>query len=797
VVDNKSLDLLEFPKIREILAEHTSFSASRHLALNLKPASEPETVSELLRQSAEARHLLSMQPGLSIGEVTDVREIVHTAAKGVIIEPQSLTDIQNTLAGARHLQANLGKLQEQLPSLWATTRQIVELPELEHDIARCIGPRGEILDSASAQLGNLRYEAKTLRQRLLNCLQAIIESPAGRRFIQDPVITEREGRYVILVKEEMRHEARGIIHDVSRSEATVFVEPWAAVELGNDLKEVLIEEKREVERILADLSAKVGVAEEAISHNVALIAELDLALAKARYADKVKAIEPIVMPMDMNVRENATSETCIFKLVDARHPLLRGKVVPLSVEMGCDFSTLIVTGPNTGGKTVALKTIGLLTLMTHAGMPIPASEGSCIPLFDSVFADIGDEQSIEQTLSTFSWHMGNMVRIIENSTECSLVLLDELGTSTDPGEGAALARAILLHFLGQGTMTVATTHFSDLKVFAHTTEGMQNASLDFDPVTLTPTYHLTLGIPGGSNAIAVASQIGLPQEIIAAAREMVGKGSEEMELLLGDLVDEKRTIAAQRRELEKEREDAEKLRGNLEAELQEIRGKEQEILRETRDRLARETAQLEKQIREAASELRKTKSREKIEQARTAVAALRDQIAAQTWQAASEKERVAEEEIIPDTLAPGDSVWLNDMRLWGTVLSLTEDDQQVDVQVGHTRLRLNLEDVGKAGPSEEAVAPEVSVVQKGSGGRKRSLELDLRGKRADAIPIELDRYLNDAFLDSFNQVRIIHGFGTGTVRQIVRDLLASHPLVKSFRYGGKGEGGDGVTVVEL
>ncbi|NQT47609.1 MAG: endonuclease MutS2 [Chloroflexi bacterium] len=796
-MDNKSLEILEFPKIRDILAEHTSFSASRHLALTLTPSSRPEAISLLLRQSAEARRVLSVQPGLSLGEVTDIREIAHTAAKGVILDPESLTDIQKTLVSARHLRDNLRKLQEHIPSLWDVADGITELPNLENEISNCIGPRGEVLDSASTQLANLRYQAKALRQRLLNRLQTMIESPAGRRFVQEPIITEREGRYVILVKEEMRHEARGIIHDVSRSEATVFVEPWATVELGNELKEVLIEEKREVERILAELSAKVGTEEEAISKNVALVAELDLALAKARYADRVKAIEPLVSPIDRNAKGDGGSSAAALRLVEARHPLLRGRVVPLSIEIGRDFSTLIVTGPNTGGKTVVLKTIGLLTLMAHAGMPIPASEGSCVPLFDSVFADIGDEQSIEQTLSTFSWHMGNIVRIIRNSTERTLVLLDELGTSTDPGEGAALARAILLHLLSQGTMTVATTHFSDLKVFAHTTVGMQNASLDFDPVTLTPTYHLTLGVPGGSNAIAVASQLGLPPEIIATARDMVGKGSEEMDLLLGDLMDEKRRIAAQRREMDREKEEAEKLRESLETRLQELRDKEQEILQETRNRLARETAQLERQVREAASELRKTKSREKIEQARQALAALREQMATHTRQAASEEESVAEEEMVAGTLAPGDSVWLRDMRLWGTVLSLSEEIQQVDVQVGHTRLRLNLEDVGKGEPSEEAVASEVSVVQKGPGGRKRSLELDLRGKRADAIPTELDRYLNDAFLDNFSQVRIIHGFGTGTVRQIVRDLLASHPLVKSFRYGGKGEGGDGVTVVEL
>jgi len=800
-VDRKSIEILEFPKIREILANHTSFPASRQLALELTPARPVDRVALLLQQSAEARYLLSVYPGLSIGEAVDVREAVRSASKGIVLEPETLTDVQKTLAGGRHLRADMSKVRERVPSLWSIAEHLEEMPDLEHRISISIGSRGEVLDSASPQLAELRHQARSLRQRLLNRLQSIIESPAGRRFIQEPIITEREGRYVILVKEEMRHEARGIIHDVSRSEATVFVEPYAAVEMGNELKEVLIEEKREVERILADLSVRIGARAEDITRSVTGMADLDLALAKARYAASVGATEPVVTPARTAPSQGAADDGGALRLVNARHPLLRGEVVPLTVSIGRDFDILVITGPNTGGKTVALKTIGLLTLMAHAGMPIPASDGSCIPLFDNVFADIGDEQSIERTLSTFSWHMGNIVRIIEHCSRSSLVLLDELGTSTDPAEGAALARAILLHLLSRGTMTVATTHYGDLKVFAHRTDGIENASLDFDPVTLTPTYHLTVGAPGGSNALAVASRLGLPQEVIDTAREMLGKGSEQMETLLDDLMGEKHRIAAQRRELEADKEETEKLRRDLEAQLQEMKAREKELIREARSRLEAEIGQLERDIRQAASELKKKRSKEKVEEARKAIAALREEMASQRWRTAEEQatsEQEPEEEEAPvETMAPGDSVWLKNMRLWGTIVTVSEDGSAVDVQVGHARLRLERDEVSKSQPQEETLPSQASVVHRGRRGTVMSLELDLRGKRADDIPPQLDRYLNDAFLDEFKQVRIIHGFGTGAVRRIVRDFLASHPLVKSFRYGGKGEGGDGVTVVEL
>ena len=788
-MDAKSLEMLEFPKVREILAGFTSFSASRDLAMSLQPSSDPELVTLLLTQSTEARRLLAANPGFSIGAASDVREAAEMAARGKILEPQTLVDVQTTLAAARCLRSSLAKLASEFPSLWSIAERIVVLPRLEEDIARCIDPAGDLLDTASAQLADLRRRLREKRRQLLDRLDGIIKSAKGQRLVQEPLVTEREGRYVIPVRVELQKEMKGIVHDVSNSGATVFVEPWMTVDLGNEQRQLAIEEQREVERILAALSADVGANQAAISENVDLIAELDLALAKARYAEMARATEPLIVA-DIT-GDGSSSQPGALRLVAARHPLLKGKAVPLSVEIGNNFSTLIITGPNTGGKTVALKTIGLLTLMAQSGMPIPASEESCIPIFDNVFADIGDEQSIEQTLSTFSWHIGNMVRIIETSTRRSLVLLDELGTSTDPNEGAALARAILLHFLSQRTLVVATTHLSDLKVFGHTTPGMQNASLEFDPVTLAPTYHLTVGIPGGSNALAIASQLGLSPEIIASARGMLARGPAEIERLLTDLTSERERTRALNSDLEEEKVRIADLRSRLEDELQSLREREQSMLRETRDRLTEEAARLHKQIRQASSEIRKARSKESVKRAQEALNAVRRQI--QAWQTRSRDTDggLAEE----GSIVVGDEVRLRGTNLQGTVLSLR--GSQIEVHAGRSKVRLSIEDVEKAKPSPGKLFPQSFTMKKPPGGRARLLELDLRGKRAAEIERDLDSYLNDASLAHLSEVRIIHGFGTGMARQIVREMLASHPLVSSFRPGEWGEGGDGVTIVVL
>ncbi|MDD5094899.1 MAG: endonuclease MutS2 [Dehalococcoidia bacterium] len=789
-IDEKSLHMLEFPKVREIFASFVSFPVSRELVLNLMPSADGELVSLWLRQSAEARQLLAGNPGFSIGGARDVRESVAVASRGKTLDPLTLLDIASTLASANKLHTNIGKLASELPALYEITNRIVPMPHLEQEISRCIDDASEISDSASPKLAELRQQLRETRQRLLRQLEGIVRSITSQGLLQESLITEREGRYVIPVKVEFQKDIKGIVHDVSNTGATVFIEPFGTVELGNKLRQLALEEEREIQRILSDLSAEVGANSAAISQDIALIAELDLALSKARYAERAKAIEPHIIDIGEVGQANAIG----LNLIDARHPLLREKAVPLSVEMGDDFSTLIITGPNTGGKTVALKTIGLLTLMAQSGMPIPASEESCLPVFDGVFADIGDEQSIEQTLSTFSWHMSNIVRILRMSTSRSLVLLDELGTSTDPAEGTALAQSVLLHFLQRGTFVVATTHFSELKIFAHATSGMQNASFEFDPVTLGPTYRLTMGIPGGSNALAIASRLGLPEEIVASAKGMLSKGAVEIEELLTDLTHEKQNTRILREELDQEKAAIDRLRENLETDMRRLKEQEQYALREARDRIATEASELQRQIRSAAAELKKARTKESIDQSRQALKTVHEQLAGPAWQPKIER---TGKEVVEERIAEGDHVRLIDTHLTGTVLSLSEKSNQIEIQAGQTRVRVDVSEVEKIAPPSERSLSTSYTVKRDSPRRKRLLELDLRGKRAEEVEPELDSYLNDASLSGVPEARIIHGYGTGTVRQIVRDMLTSHPLVKSFRPGEQGEGGDGVTVVKM
>ncbi len=789
-MDQTSLELLEFSKVREILASFTSFSASQKLALDLEPSAEPDVVSLLLRQSAEARRFLALNPGFSIGNIVDVRNEVEMACRGKILLPSTLVAMKNSLQAARSLRTAIGEVKDKFPCLWNLASNIKDLSVLEAEIGRCVTPSGEMLDSASERLLILRQQLRRTREELLSRLEAIIKSPNSQKFLQEPLITTRHDRYVIPVKAEMRKEIKGIVHDISNTGATVFIEPLATVELGNQLRELLLAEEQEVERILRELSARVGAHSAEISRNVALVAEIDLALAKARYAQKVNATEPVV-GQNENAPDGTSFQKNRLRLVGARHPLLGEKAVPLSVEIGGDFPALVISGPNAGGKTVALKTIGLLALMAQAGMPIPAAAESYLPVFDGIFADIGDEQSIEQMLSTFSWHMGNIIRIMRDSTKNSLVLLDELGTSTDPVEGVALAQSILLNLLSKGCLVVATTHYSGLKVFAHQTPGLKNASLDFDPVTLRPTYHLTLGMPGGSNALSIAAQLGMDPEIIETAKKFMPEGYLETERLLSDLGDEKRRVEELRRSLERDKKTVDLLRKELERELEKLKTEERNILRQIKDNLLRQAALLEKDMRQAAKEIQRAKTKANIERAKKVLAGVWKNLETQAWQVQESSHMVEE----APAIAPGDRVRVIETGLEGVVLSVSANKRELEVQAGDMKLRMGVAGVEKVSSLPASEAYSLPVLEAGRGRRRSSLELDLRGKRADEIEPMLDLYLNDAFLSGLSQVRIIHGFGTGTVRQIVHDFVKGHPLVKSFRTAS--EEGGGATIVKL
>jgi DNA mismatch repair protein MutS2 len=784
-MDEKSLEMLEFPRIRGIVGGYTSFSLSREYAEALTPLHNYDTIALLLGQSAEARRVLAVEPDFSIGTVLDIREAVKKAALQSMLEPRELLEVQQTLTSMRQLRGNLARMREDLPLLWDIAGSIIELRQIEKDIGSCIAETGEVLDTASPQLANLRRQARDVRRQLLTRLESMIRSPKLTPMLQEELITEREGRYVMLVKTECRHDIKGIIHDISNTGATVFVEPTATVGLGNALRELAIEERHEVERILSELSVHIGAYEEETCRSVELTAEIDLALAKARYARRARATEPALADLKGNRSDK------VLRLVQARHPLLFDKAVPLTVEIGKDFNALLITGPNTGGKTVALKTVGLLAVMAQAGIPIPATGESVIPVFDNVFPDIGDEQSIEQTLSTFGWHISNINHIVGAATPDSLVLLDELGTSTDPAEGSALARAILKYFLSRDVLTVATTHYGDLKVFAHATPGMQNASFDFDPATLAPNYHMTVGIPGGSNALATAERLGLPAGIIGEAKEMLSGGGQEFEALLADLMREKQRAEVLNRDLEKGKKEVESYRAELENELRKLREEERQALREARDRVVNEARALHDEIRAAEADLRRQAKKDGIGKAKDTLASVRERLAGENWTPALEREAP------PDlTIRPGDTVWVKDAGLEAMVLSVNEKERQIEVLAGQARIRLSLDGVEKV-VEQLATTREKPAASSHVAPRRVSLELDLRGKRADDVEPLLDSYLNDASLANLSEVRIIHGIATGTVRDIVRDFLSRHPLVRTFRAGKGDEGGDGATVASL
>ena len=780
-MDAKSLEMIDFPKIRELVAGYASFSASRDMALALEPLLNFEVIGLLQKQTAEVRHLLETDKGFAIGAVTDVRGKARLAALEGVLDPASLMEIQQTLAAFHDLRRYLKSIQEECPLVWSIAEGIADLQQVEKDIASCLGPDGEILDSASPELASIRARLRDTRSQILEKLEDIVKSPRNADFLQEDVITEREGRYVILVKTEERHEMKGIVHDISNTGSTVFMEPTATVGLGNAIRELVVEERHEIEKILRLLTAEVGACVEEINRSVELAAELDLILAKARYSRRINAVEPVII-------DPKSSNRSYVKLIDARHPLLGEKAVPFSAELGDKFRVMIITGPNTGGKTVTLKTIGLLCVMAQSGLPIPADAQSIVPVLDGVFADIGDEQSIEQTLSTFSWHVTNLVHIFRHATGNSLVLLDELGTSTDPTEGSALARAILRYFLNKGTLAVATTHFSDLKAFAHTTQGMQNASLEFDPKTLAPTYHLTLGLPGGSNALATAARLGIPAEIIEDAKSMLAGGSHEMENLLANLMEEKQKVGVLQRDLELERVKMVKRNADLEKEKQRLKNEERRTVQAARDEIIREAAELHKEIKQAVSDLRKEKTQTGIEHARKSLTRIREQMESEKWQASAD---IPEEESA--IIKAGDTVMVKDTGLTATVLAVSEAEQEIEVQAGRMKMRLALSNVAKITPSGKALPAPVKTPP----AHRVSLELDLRGKRADAVEPLLDAYLNDAAQANISEARIIHGHATGTVRSIVREYLKHHPLAKSFRPGIPGEGGDGVTMVKL
>ncbi len=816
---SKTLAVLEFPKILARLADFCDFSASAELAHALRPASDYDEALALLAETSEARKLLSVHD-LTIGGAHDIREPVDLCARGGVLDPKELLDVRSTLESMRALRRYFDKHAGEYPALAEIALRLPAPAALIEAIDRCITESGEVADSASPKLYDLRRQVRAAHDRLMARLQRYLSDPETAAKLQDTVITQRDGRYVIPLRAEFKGQIKSIIHDQSSTGATLFVEPLAVVELNNAYREAQIAERDEVRRILTELSAQVGALAGEIVPGVAALAELDLAFAKAKYAEAVRGCEPILKPMSKGKGQTSdfrpSTNLPTVKLLNARHPLLDPQtVVPVTIDPAPGTFSVVITGPNTGGKTVMLKTVGLLAVMAQAGLHIPAQSGSELPCFHQIFADIGDEQSIEQSLSTFSGHMRNIIHILKKADRRSLVILDELGAGTDPQEGAALARAILSNLLERGVTTFVATHYPELKTFAYATPGVVNASLEFNIQTLRPTYKLTLGLPGRSNALAIAARLGLPQEIIEAARAEVNPDDLRADKLIGDIHRQRKEARKELEKAERARSEARRLERQLAERLEKIEEERQRVLEQARAEGELEVEVLKAQLKALKEELKR--ARQPLEAVQV-VAEVEEQIELveeKLHAPVKRKKSKAESRAAAAPLKVGERVRLANLNTEGVIAALGEDE--AEVVVGSLRVRARLEDLRRGEeekqeladgqPSTKKRSPRSSLANRQSPIVNRpssialapspGMELDLRGMMSEDALDKLETYLDKAYLAGMPFVRIIHGKGTGKLRQVVREALKGHPYVKSFEEGGEKEGGEGVTVAKI
>jgi DNA mismatch repair protein MutS2 len=783
------LATIEYFQIIDHLVEHCAFSASQELGRKLRPTPDPYEVRQRLTETTEAKALLSTHTDITVGGARDVRPLARHAALWAMLQPADLLAIRATIASGRTLRRALLRQDEIVPTLAAKAENIAPLDHIVEEIDRCLDEDGRVLDSASPELARLRRESAVARARLMERLRAIISSTEGQRYLQEPIITERNRRFVVPIKIEYKGRIPGIIHDQSSSGATLFIEPLATVELNNSWHELQLAEAREVERILTRLSHLVGESAEPLRMNVEILAELDLAFAKAQYSFALRGVPATLTDQDTQ------GEGEPLQLLRARHPLLPAEtVVPIDVHLGDEATVLLITGPNTGGKTVSLKTVGLLSAMSQAGLHIPAADGSRLPVFSGIYADIGDEQSIEQSLSTFSSHMTHIIDILEQADDRSLVLLDEVGVGTDPVEGAALAQALIDELLARRCLTVCSSHYARLKAYAYETPGVQNAAVEFDLASLSPTYRLTIGLPGRSYAFAIARQLGLPEAIIEKSQSLVSPDDLQVDVLLANIKDAHEAAQTARAEAEEKLARIEAQERQLRTELSHIEAARRQVLEEARqegrEELARWRAEIERMRRGV------------VQRAAPEVAAAAAE--AQELDRLEEEMRPVKPAIerpvapAPERVQVGDTVYVPSLKQTGQVLRLEEGEEgaEAEVAVGGMRLRVDRDAIefhGRPLSAERQIGSEVRRPKPASPG----MELDLRGYRAEEVHATLDKYLDEAYLAGLPWVHIIHGKGGGVLKQVVRDQLRDHPLVRSFRRGELSEGGDGNTVVEL
>lgn len=804
MLDQKSLTTLEFNKIRDIVAGYASFSAGRDLALAMQPTVELEQAREWQAETREAVSLFETDSGVTIGGARDVRRAADNAMHGFILLPEDLLAIQATIIAGRNLRRQLLRMEERVPHLAAVAILIEECRGIVDAITNTIDERGDVLDSASPRLAKVRQEQRAVHGRIQDKLQRILNSSMSQ-FLQEAIITQRGGRYVIPVRADAKGRLKGIVHDQSSSGATLWVEPLGTVDLNNEYRGLLMEEQEEIQRILRELSNLVADQGEAIQRVVERVAELDLIFARANYALMTNAVEPTFVPWretpaqrpprHANQRDklpelprNMHPGSAIW-IKAARHPLIDPRVVvPTNLTLDDDTFIVLITGPNTGGKTVSLKTMGLMTLMAQSGLHVPANEAR-LTVFDNVFADIGDEQSIEQSLSTFSSHMTNIVRILGRVDERSLVLFDELGSGTDPSEGAALAQAVVNFLRDKGATTFVATHYPELKIYAGQTPGATNASLLFDMETLSPTYEMTIGLPGRSNAFAIARRLGLDGTILDDAMRQVSADGHQAEDLLDSIYTLREKMEAEEAQTRRTLRDAEAERERLQRRLEEVEVERGRIVEETRQEMKRQIELLQAEIRQARSKLRDATSLNAVKKLGKQAADL--EVTPETILAPEPSETAEVSRGKRRSLQVGDIVQVRSLNVKGEVISIGKSE--VVVAVGRLQMRAGFDDLDfKERPVQEREAPAAVGLHPSPG-----IELDIRGVRVEDGVEQLQRYIDSAFLARLPFVRIIHGKGTGRLRQAVREALSASKQVRAWEEGKDGEGGPGVTVAHM
>ncbi|ABR47888.1 MutS2 family protein [Alkaliphilus metalliredigens QYMF] len=788
-MNEKSIRVLEYGKMIDRLEERCLSAMAKEKARELRPIQSFGEITQLQSETSEAQSILIQRGNIPLGGIHDIKQYLRKTEIGSYLDPKELLLVKDTLRTARNLKSFFkeGDDQTKHPIVSGLIQGLQSFRAIEDRIEICIVSDTEISDHASSTLKNIRRQISSKNDAVRNKLNGIINSSTTQKYLQDAIITMRQDRYVVPVKQEHRGNVPGLIHDQSSSGATLFVEPMAVVQLNNELRELKIKEHIEIERILMEIAEMIAQYATEMRNNQIILTAIDFVFAKGKLSLEMKGVEPL-----LNVEGNV-------HIKNGRHPLLNAdEVVPTNLWIGETFQTLVITGPNTGGKTVTLKTLGLLSMMAQSGLHVPADYGTRLAIFDQIFADIGDEQSIEQSLSTFSSHMTNIVNIVEEVTSNSLVLFDELGAGTDPTEGAALGMAILNHLREMNVTTVATTHYSELKQYALTNEGVENASVEFDVATLSPTYRLLIGVPGKSNAFEISKKLGLPDGLVQRAKRFLSQDTIHFEDLLQNIEKNRRESEIERQEAKRIRLEAEKFAEGYEDRKQRLEAQRDQILRDAKKeayRLVKEakmdSEHIIKGLREMKFELEAKEMNKKMEDAKNQLTGKMNDLSDHHQQILNKKNKKP-----PKNLKPGDAVRILSLNQVGHVLNEVDPKGEVQVQAGIMKVNMHISNLERVSPEKDIQQSGTGKIMKSKTGDTKS-EVDVRGKNLEEAMLEIDKYLDDSYIVGLTQVTIIHGVGTGVLKAGIKQMLKKNKHVRTHREGVYGEGGMGVTIVEL